>query len=894
MENLRVLAESMQQASALLSDQEGEESLDQYSSFLSVVALGNTGAGKSAVLNSLIGYAVLPTGENGATRAPVTIDLEADDSGNKRGLTVQMEGKSMQVSATDIRHSLQNKFGRMSTGAVKENIHLKLKCSSAPPLKLVDLPGLESRSVSDSLVREYIDSNDALLLVVIPATSVRDITGSQALKIAQDIDHEGSRTVGVISKIDQAASDPKSLAAVQAVLSGQGPSITSKFTWIALIGQSVSIAGAHSKDDSLETAWKAEMESLKSILGGASSSRLGRSSLVEAIAKQIRQRMQQRLPSLLSSLEGRSQDVEEELVRLGEKMVETEEGTRAVALELCREFEDKFLEHINSGEGGSYKVVTSFEGTLPNRIKQLPLQELFDLNGLKKVVLEADGYLPYLLSPEKGLRELIRRALDLAKDPAKSCVDEVHRVLVEIVSSAASATPGLGRFPPLKREMISVASSALDEYRTEAKRMVVDLVDMERAYIPPQHFTRLVQRRLDRVRREDEVKNKTMKKAQEAEQAILNKSTYNPAAQANGSLKSAKDGDGKDVPESSGAEKDKTGYLSKRSATSADTWNKRWFVLNEKSNKLGYMKKPDDKRFQGVINLEECLIEELSEEELAEGRPSKSKEASKQANGPEPNLTIKISNKVAYKTVLKAQHVVALKAESMAEKTEWMTKLRQCTDQGKGSSKAVVEVVTPLRTSMSDGALDTVITRRADPEEELRIMAQEVRDYVEAVMNSLSANIPKAAIFCQVERSKDSMLSTLYKSISALPTPTIKELLQEDAQVKRRRERCERQASVLSRLVRQLSNNEARVTMSNGYIEGTQNGYHGGDDWRVAFEEAANSPSPRTPSGFSSSSRRSLTPHRGEALENGDSSRRTPTRRPPPPVPGIGAPTYRQ
>jgi hypothetical protein len=42
-----------------------------------------------------------------------------------------------------------------------------------------------------------------------------------------------------------------------------------------------------------------------------------------------------------------------------------------------------------------------------------------------QLVLEADGYQPYLLSPEKGLKALIRKALDLAKDPAKICVDEV-------------------------------------------------------------------------------------------------------------------------------------------------------------------------------------------------------------------------------------------------------------------------------------------------------------------------------------------------------------------------------------------------------------------------------------------------------------------------------------
>ena len=40
------------------------------------------------------------------------------------------------------------------------------------------------------------------------------------------------------------------------------------------------------------------------------------------------------------------------------------------------------------------------------------------------------------------------------------------------------------------------------------------------------------------------------------------------------------------------------------------------------------------------------------------------------------------------------------------------------------------------------------MTRRpADPEEELRWMAQEVRGYVEAVLNSLAANVPKVCQF---------------------------------------------------------------------------------------------------------------------------------------------------
>jgi hypothetical protein len=62
MENLILLADTMQQATALISgDEDGEEAASRSSSasFMNVVPLGNVGAGKSAVLNSLVGHPVL-------------------------------------------------------------------------------------------------------------------------------------------------------------------------------------------------------------------------------------------------------------------------------------------------------------------------------------------------------------------------------------------------------------------------------------------------------------------------------------------------------------------------------------------------------------------------------------------------------------------------------------------------------------------------------------------------------------------------------------------------------------------------------------------------------------------------------------------------------------------
>ncbi|XP_073010377.1 dynamin-2A-like [Typha latifolia] len=916
MEELTKLSEAMLQAAALLADEDPDESSSKRNStFLNVVVLGNVGAGKSAVLNSLIGHPVLPTGENGATRAPICIDLQRDSSLSSKSIILQIDNKSQQVTASALRHSLQDRLskgtGVNSSGRSRsDEIYLKLRTSTAPPLKLIDLPGVDQRAMDESMIRDYAAHTDAIVLIVLPASQAAEVSSSRALRLAKEFDSDGTRTIGVISKIDQAAGDQKSLAAVKALLLNQGPRNAAEFDWVALIGQSVAIASAQSgsvgSENSLETAWRAESESLRSILTGAPQSKLGRVALVDTLAKQIRKRMKVRLPNLLTGLQGKSQIVQDELVRLGEQMVDSVEGTRAIALELCREFEDRFLQHIATGEGAGWKVVASFEGNFPNRIKQLPLDRHFDINNVKRIVLEADGYQPYLISPEKGLRSLIKGVLELAKEPSRLCVDEVHRVLIDIVSASANATPGLGRYPSFKREVIAIASSALDGFKNEAKKMVVALVDMERAFVPPQHFIRLVQRRMDRQRREEELKNKP-KKGQEAEQIILNRATSPQTVSEQASLKSMKEKPSKqdkDAKEGSnlqvaGPDGEITaGFLLKKSGKT-NGWSKRWFVLNEKSGKLGYTKKQEERHFRGVITLEECNIEEIADEE----DPPKSLKESKKANGPDsgkaPSLVFKITNKVAYKTVLKAHNAVVLKAESMADKVEWVNKIRSVIQPkgtpAKGTNAS--EGGSSIRQSLSDGSLDTMARRPADPEEELRWMSQEVRGYVEAVLNSLAANVPKAVVLCQVEKAKEDMLNQLYSSISAQNSAKIEELLQEDQNVKRRRQRFQKQSSLLSKLTRQLSVHDNRAAAASWSDNGTgaesspRTPGHSSDDWRSAFDASANGP---VDNSSSRESRSKSADSRGrryaEPSQNGDSnsgansgSRRTPNRLPPAP-----------
>ncbi|KAG0449647.1 hypothetical protein HPP92_027190 [Vanilla planifolia] len=193
MEELVQLSEYMLQASSLLADEDVDEKSPsrRSSTFLNVVVLGNVGAGKSAVLNSLIGHPVLPTGENGATRAPIIIQLQRDTSLSSKSIVLQIDNKSQQVTTSALRHSLQDRLSKGSGKGRGDEIYMKLLTSTAPPLKLIDLPGLDQRAMDESMVSDYAARNDAILLVIIPAAQAPEVSSSRSLRLAKEFDADG-------------------------------------------------------------------------------------------------------------------------------------------------------------------------------------------------------------------------------------------------------------------------------------------------------------------------------------------------------------------------------------------------------------------------------------------------------------------------------------------------------------------------------------------------------------------------------------------------------------------------------------------------------------------------------------------------------------------------------
>ncbi|KZT20530.1 hypothetical protein NEOLEDRAFT_1122565 [Neolentinus lepideus HHB14362 ss-1] len=106
------------------------------------------------------------------------------------------------LSREDIRNAIKNDatMAPFSKNVVCIDIH----DPEATDLAFVDLPGLiqigEGIDLIKELVEDYIAEETTYILVTIPASD--DIQNQQALKLAEEADPDGNRTIGVVTKPD--------------------------------------------------------------------------------------------------------------------------------------------------------------------------------------------------------------------------------------------------------------------------------------------------------------------------------------------------------------------------------------------------------------------------------------------------------------------------------------------------------------------------------------------------------------------------------------------------------------------------------------------------------------------------------------------------------------------
>lgn len=128
------------------------------------------------------------------------------------GEFLHCKGKKF-ASFDEIRKEIEDETDRV-TGSNKgiSNIPINLRVYSPYVLNLtlIDLPGLTKVAIGDQpvdieqqikqMIFQFIRKETCLILAVTPANT--DLANSDALKLAKEVDPQGVRTIGVITKLD--------------------------------------------------------------------------------------------------------------------------------------------------------------------------------------------------------------------------------------------------------------------------------------------------------------------------------------------------------------------------------------------------------------------------------------------------------------------------------------------------------------------------------------------------------------------------------------------------------------------------------------------------------------------------------------------------------------------
>jgi dynamin 1-like protein len=107
-------------------------------------------------------------------------------------------------------HLMHGALPHCLPGISPQPINLRIFSPNVLTLTLVDLPGLTKVPVGDQpkdierqirdMLMKYISRPSCIILAVTPANT--DLANSDGLKMAREVDPEGTRTIGVLTKID--------------------------------------------------------------------------------------------------------------------------------------------------------------------------------------------------------------------------------------------------------------------------------------------------------------------------------------------------------------------------------------------------------------------------------------------------------------------------------------------------------------------------------------------------------------------------------------------------------------------------------------------------------------------------------------------------------------------
>ncbi|KAB5530651.1 hypothetical protein PHYPO_G00131830 [Pangasianodon hypophthalmus] len=457
-----------------------------------IAVVGGQSAGKSSVLENFVGRDFLPRGSGIVTRRPLVLQLI--NSKAEYAEFLHCKGKKF-VDFDEVRMEIEAETDRI-TGSNKGispiPINLRVYSPNVLNLTLIDLPGMTKVAVGDQpqdiehqirdMLLQFITKDSCLILAVTPANT--DLANSDALKIAKEVDPQGLRTIGVITKLDlmDEGTDARDILENKLLPLRRG--------YIGVVNRSQKDIDGR-KD--IRAALAAERKFFLSHPAYRHiAERMGTPHLQKTLNQQLTNHIRDTLPGLRSKLQSQLLSLEKEVEEY--KNFRPDDPTRKTKalLQMVQQFGVDFEKCIE-GSGDQVDTVELSGGARINRIfhERFPFELVkivFDEKELRREISHAiknvHGVRTGLFTPDLAFEAIVKKQIIKLKEPCLKCID---LVIQELINTVRQCTNKLNSYPRLREETERIVTTYVREREGKTKDQVLLLIDIELSYINTNH-----------------------------------------------------------------------------------------------------------------------------------------------------------------------------------------------------------------------------------------------------------------------------------------------------------------------------------------------------------------------------------------------------------------------
>uniref|UniRef100_A0A8C0HS68 Dynamin-2 n=1 Tax=Buteo japonicus TaxID=224669 RepID=A0A8C0HS68_9AVES len=434
----------------------------------------------------------LPRGSGIVTRRPLILQLIF----SKTEYAEFLHCKSKKFTDFDeVRQEIEAETDRVTgtnKGISPVPINLRVYSPHVLNLTLIDLPGITKVPVGDQpqdieyqikdMILQFISRESSLILAVTPANM--DLANSDALKMAKEVDPQGLRTIGVITKLDlmDEGTDARDVLENKLLPLRRG--------YIGVVNRSQK--DIDGKKD-IRAALAAERKFFLSHPAYRHmADRMGTPHLQKVLNQQLTNHIRETLPSLRSKLQSQLLSLEKEVEEY--KNFRPDDPTRKTKalLQMVQQFGVDFEKRIE-GSGDQVDTLELSGGARINRIfhERFPFELVkmeFDEKDLRREISYAikniHGVRTGLFTPDLAFEAIVKKQVVKLKEPCLKCVD---LVIQELINTVRQCTSKLGSYPRLREETERIVTTHIREREGKTKDQILLLIDIELSYINTNH-----------------------------------------------------------------------------------------------------------------------------------------------------------------------------------------------------------------------------------------------------------------------------------------------------------------------------------------------------------------------------------------------------------------------